>query len=206
MPAALHFPKVAATRLILKRGDHPRIRGGKARRLAMLELDQQARQREGLLHTVMTCACLWAGFWIQFLVGWTENQPALHTLTGGLWYEPGIGLFLPSIALGSLSIARGFLVLSIFGALMAGVAGWFYTRGLMGRWRMRGAVFLFACLTVGWSWATHAAGRSAWECLEIRRGVFMKKYLDAWETSERRWLMENIRRIDRMLDERPADE
>jgi len=203
MSNALKFPNDANARPLLERKISGRIRGSEARRRALLEWDQQARQREGLLHTILICGCLWAGFWVQFLIGWTENQPALHTLTGGKWYDPGAGLFMVSSRASPFSIAQSIFFLSAFGSLMAMVGGGFYTWGLIGRWRMRIAICLFAFLTTSWSWATLAAEQAAWDSLKIRRSLLMEQYGNAWQTWERQWLKEQVRHIDWMRSNQP---
>jgi len=39
---------------------------------------------------VLICTTLWGFCWFQFVVGWPADLPALHWLSGGLWYPPPI--------------------------------------------------------------------------------------------------------------------
>ena len=196
MPVALKIPSQEGVHLRLRRGHHPQIRGPKARRAARQEIETRQRTNEGILHTVLICTTLWSGFWVQFLAGMPFNLPAIHTLSGGAWFAPQIGCYLPSPGPLPDSIAGNFLLVSVLGAAVAMVGGWHFTRRVAGRWRMRLAVLAFASLLVGWAMATAAAEPEAWRALEQERKS-LQQQLD--RTTDPEWrprLRHRLKSID----------
>jgi hypothetical protein len=168
-----------------------------------------------MLHTVLICTTLWGGFWIQFVAGYMFNLPAIHALSGGYWFAPLAGCYLPSQGPLPGSIAANFLLLSVLGAVVAMIGAWHFTRRVAGRWRMRLAVLAFATLLVGWACATKAAEDAAWRLLKQEQAALQRKleqipdpqdrdiFEQAADQQDRVWLLYRLSAADVMLMQQP---
>ncbi len=135
----------------------------------MAGVERKQRDIEALMHTMVTCGTLWAGFWFQFVIGVFYNIPAMHWLSRRNWFAPHVEFYLPVDAPLSIPLAESFAWLSVFGSLLALVGVWYWTRGARGRWRMRMLVAGFAGFLSLWSLAALAGEDAAWQSLEDRR-------------------------------------
>ncbi|QTN31316.1 hypothetical protein HZ994_02890 [Akkermansiaceae bacterium] len=89
-------------------------------------------------------------------------MPALHTLSGGLWYAPDFMFYLRTPGCFPFSTAGNFVFYSTLGSALAAFFGWMSTRNVAGKWRMRLAVTLFIAIPLGWSIAAYRAEEAAW--------------------------------------------
>ncbi len=204
MPASLHIPQSTGNPLRLQRrvGTH---RGRASRMLAVAGQERRDAFIGALMKTSLTCFCLWAGFWIQFLVGFLSNQPALHTLLDSNWWAPQVEFFIRCPRGLPFSMAQNFAMLSAVGALLAVIDSWLWTRGIHGRWRMRLAVCLFAGWTVVWSTAALAAEDAAWQHLEDERAKLVEQLHHTHDEAWQRSLKRRIDWSDQLLESKPSE-
>ncbi len=145
------------------------------------------RNREALMLTVLICTTLWGGFWFQFVISILYNIPALHTLSGGNWYDPSLEFYMYQAGPFPCSLAWVFGGLSMFAASIALVGAWVFTIGIDGKWRMRFTVTLFSILIVGWSLAGVTAEDASLRGLEKDIAVAREQWRlsgdsgDEWE-------------------------
>lgn len=168
----------------------------------MVEVERKQRDIEALMHTMVTCGTLWAGFWFQFVIGVLYNMPAMHTLSRGNWFAPPVGFYLPVEAPPSISLAESFAFLSVFGSLLALAGVWHWTRGVRGRWRMRILVAGFAGFLSLWSLAALAGKDAAWQFLENRRVEIQRELRETHDVNWLRVLRSEKEWIERMLEMR----
>jgi hypothetical protein len=161
MPLKLNIPEVAASCPPLRVGGMG-VRGRAARLRQAREHEAEVRNREARLQVTFICYALLLGFWFQFVTGILYDIPALHTLSGGLWYAPSYEFYLKAPGCFPFSIAGNFVFYSAFGSALAAFFGCMFTRGVVGKWRLRFAVALFITITLGWSIAAYRAEEAAW--------------------------------------------
>jgi hypothetical protein len=154
------------------------------------------------MHTIVTCGTLWGGFWLQFVTGFIYNCPAIHTLSRGNWSAPLVEFYLPVHSPLPVSLAESFAWLSAFGAVLALVGVWHWTRGVRGRWRMRMWVAGFAGFLSLWSLAALAGKDAAWQALEDRRVEIQLELQQDHHEDWLRVLKSDKERVERMLEMR----
>ena len=205
MPVKLNMPEDGGEGLRLQSGFRGPIRVSADWRKAVREIENRNRSFEALMHTVLICTSLWSGFWIQAVVGVLSNTPGLYTLTGGDWYLPTVDMYLPAQWPFQCSLAGAILGLSVFGSVMAIFGGWFWTRGVKGRWRMRVPVLGFASWLVFWSLVSWMPAEAAWDGLVQERERLAE---ELWMSSDLEWrpfIRGKMQRIDWLLNLRPGN-
>ena len=206
MPASLHIPPMDGNALRLSRKSRPAVRGATARRSVGIKVEYRQRDFEALMHTIVTCGTLWAGFWFQFVIGIMYNCPALHTLTMGNWFAPYVEFYLPVHSPMAISLAESFAFLSVLGTLLALVGVWHWTHGVRGQWRMRILVAGFAGLLSLWSLTALGAERAAWQALQDRLVEIDREIAQVRDGDWLRLLRSEKRSLESMLEMRPKPE
>lgn len=188
------------------RTNRPAFRGAAGRRAVRAGEEWKQRGHEALMHTMVTCTTLWAGFWLQFLIGFLYNSPAIHVFSRGNWYAPHVQFYLPAHGPLSISLAESFAWLSGFGSFLALVGVCHWTRGVRGRWRMRILVAGFAGFLSLWSLAALAGEEAAWEYLENRRAQIQRELRKSDGGDLYLWLKSDLEATEQVLEMRPAGE
>jgi hypothetical protein len=172
----------------------------------MVGQERKQRDIEAMMHTMVTCGTLWAGFWFQFVIAFLYNNPGIYTLSRGNWFAPQVEFYLPVHSPLSLSLAESFAWLSVSGSVLALLGVWHWTRGARGRWRMRVLVAGFAGFLSLWSLAALAGKDAAWQALEDRLVRIEREIVEARSADWLRLLRSERERIERMLETRPEGE
>lgn len=154
------------------------------------------------MYTMVICGTMWGGFWLQFVIGFMYNSPAIHTLSRGNWFAPYVQFYLPVHPLQSISLAENFAWFSVFGSLLALLGIWHWTSGVRGRWKMRMLVAGFAVFLSVWSLAALAGKDAAWQALEDRRMVIQREMQETYDADMIRWLKSEKEGIEQMLKTR----
>ncbi len=146
------------------------------------------------MQVTFICCLLWAGFWFQFVIGVLYGIPAIHTLSGGLWYAPDYEFYLQTPGCFPFSVAGNFVLYSALGSAVAAFFGWIFTRGVAGKWRLRFAVAVFLTITLGWSIAAYRAEEAAWTVgLDMRIAKARRMWRWAAEFNEGEWTLKRYR-------------
>lgn len=181
-------------------------RGREVRLWRRSELEKKVRSREAQLAVAIICGTLYAGFWLQFVVGMLYNHPAIHALSGGNWYPPPIEFYQKEHGTFPFSMAGNFLFYSGFGSALALFFGFLCSRGVERKKRLRFAVCLFVVLIMGWSIAAYQGEEAAWtDGLEVRisRAREFWRQEGEWERSEselRRYRLE-VERLETLREQ-----
>jgi hypothetical protein len=184
----LKIPSAADGYPALRLGASPVKARGRAARLRWAkENEEEARNHEALMQVALICYSLWAGFWLQFVIGVCYNIPAIHTLSSGNWYAPDYEFYIQTPGSFPFSSVAGNLVFySAFGSAVAIVFCWIFTQGAAGKWRLRFAVAVFVTITLGWSISAYRAEEAAWnEGMDERIAKERRKW---------RWVADDIGR------------
>lgn len=162
-----------------------RLEGTRPRhREALRALDADVRVSEAMLRVALICFSLWMGFWIQFLVTFYYGLVGIY-VSGSLLVITEPHYFIPVTTGMGFPLVRQFLILAAAGAALAIGAGWWITRGVPGRWRMRFAVCLFASIQFGYAALNQAAEESTWRGVEKWRDYNATEAKEAVDPRER---------------------
>lgn len=164
-------------------------------------IERNDRVQVALLHVSTICLSLYAGFWVQYLCQMLYGMPSLYVLSGGRWFPPYVGYYLPCGSGLPCSLADGFMLLSLSGSLLALGSGWWFTRGARGKWRMRGAIAFFALMLSGWSVAGRLGEASAWAYLEDQKRQLIREIDQA--DADPDYLEARLRWVDEQLELKP---
>ena len=215
MIAAVMLPM--AVKLIISRvkSDSPRLRrgaglrklGAEARRIDRERREQSARNLEAGMVVVANCAVLWGFFWLQFVIGFIHNQPALYTLSDGNWYAPHFHFYLENYGPFPWSLAGTFVALSVFASVVGVSLSWISTRGVAGKWRLRMVVVLFAIIVCGWSVAALKAEGGVWVGVERSLAKARAQWRHAADMGEDEWSLrfyrEQVESLEKLLETKP---
>jgi len=195
VPLKLKIPFAADGYPALRLGGSPvKARGRVARLRRAKENEAEARNDEARMQVALICYSLWAGFWLQFVIGVCYNIPAFHTLSGGFWFAPDYEFYLKSPGSYPFSVAGNFVFYSALGSVVAIFFGWIFTQGVAGKWRLRFAVAIFVTITMGWSIAAYQGGKAAWnEGLEKKIAKARENWRQAGYWQEDEWYLRECR-------------
>lgn len=156
---------------------------------------------------VVTCAVLWGFFWLQFVIGFIHNQPALYALSGGNWYAPHFHFYLENYGPFPWSLAGTFVALSLFASAVGLFLSWISTHGVAGKWRLRMVALLFAAIVCGWSIAALKAEDGVWVGVERNLASARAQWRYAADIGEDEWKLrfyrEKVERLMRLLETKP---